>query len=128
MDDIVAQWEASDMTEDTFSEMAEELSEDTGSASDGGLLEDVYKGEMLDTFNDWCFADGRAVGDYGVVETSYGCHLIYFSGFGEEYWKTLADDSKRSDDYSAWYEDYSANYTGKSSTIGQWFVTKTLAA
>ena len=128
IDEINEEWEASDMTEETFSSMATEQSEDTGSASDGGLIEDIYKGQMLEEFNDWCFADGRKVGDYGIVKTSYGYHLIYFSGFGEEYWKTLADSSKRSEDYTAWYEDYSASYEGKKSSFGLLFTNKTLAA
>lgn len=128
MDEIVADWEASDMTEDTFATMAEEKSEDTGSASEGGLLEDIYKGQMVTEFNDWCFDESHQPGDYGVVETEYGCHLIYFSGVGEEYWKTLADTEKRNEDYTAWYEDYSADYQGESNFFGQWFTNKSLTA
>lgn len=127
MDEIVAEWEDSDQTEDTFAAMATEKSEDTGSAADGGLLTDVVKGQMVQAFNDWCFEEHK-VGDYGVVETEYGCHLIYFSGRGEERWKSLADEAKRSDDYDAWYDEYSAGYTGKTSTLGQWFTNKKLAA
>ena len=128
MDEILAEWEASDMTEDTFAQMANEHSEDTGSNTNGGLYENVYKGQMQASFNDWCFDPSRAVGDYGVVETDYGCHLIYFSGTGDLYWKILADDAKRSNDYNAWYEERSASYTADKSTIGQWFTTKTLAS
>lgn len=128
MDEILAEWEESDMTEDTFAEMANEHSEDTGSNTNGGLYENVYKGQMVPSFNDWCFDPSRAVGDYGVVESDYGCHLIYFSGTGDLYWKSLADDAKRSDDYTAWYEERSASYTAGKGTIGQWFTTKTLAS
>ena len=127
MDEIVAEWEDSDKTEDTFSTMATEKSEDTGSASNGGLLEDVYKGQMVQEFNDWCFED-HEIGDYEVVETDYGCHLIYFSGIGDERWKVLADNAKRNDDYQAWYEDYSASYAGETNFFGQWFTNKELAA
>lgn len=127
MDEIQAQWEESDMTEDTFITMAEENSDDS-SASNGGLIEDIYKGQMVAEFEDWCFADGRAAGDWGVVKTQYGYHLMYYVGTGDEYWKTLADSSKRSADYSAWYEEYSASYEGKSSFFGQLFTKKELAA
>ena len=128
INEILADWEASDMTEDTFASMAEEKSEDTGSASNGGLYEDVYKGQMVPEFNDWCFDESRKVGDYGVVKTDYGYHLIYFSGLGDEYWKTLADSAKRSDDYNAWYEEASAAYEGKTSWFGMLFTNKKLAA
>jgi hypothetical protein len=128
IEEIQAQWEESDMTEDTFASMAEELSEDTGSNTNGGLYEDVYKGQMKTEFNDWCFDDSRQVGDWGVVQTDYGYHLMYFSGVGDEYWKSLADDAKRSDDYDAWYEDYSASYEAKTSFFGMLFTYKDLSA
>lgn len=128
IDEIEAEWEASDMTEEIFTTMAEEKSEDTGSASKGGLYEDVHKGQMVAEFNDWCFTDGRMVGDYGVVKTTYGYHLIYFCGTGDEYWVSLADNGQRSEDYTAWYEEYSAGYEGKSSFFGMLFTTKDLAA
>lgn len=128
IDEINEEWEASDKTEETFGSMATEKSEDTGSASNGGLIEDIYKGQMVQEFNDWCFADGRKVGDYGIVKSTYGYHLIYFSGFGDEYWKTLADTSKRNADYTAWYEDYSASYQGKKNGFGMLFTHKALAA
>lgn len=127
INEILDEWEASDKTEETFAEMATEKSEDTGSAAEGGLLEDVYKGQMVTAFNDWCFED-HEIGDYDVVETDYGCHLIYFSGVGDEYWKTLADNAKRSADYDAWYEEASASREGKTKFFGQWFTNKDLAA
>ena len=108
--------------------MAEEHSEDPGSASNGGLYENVHKGQMVAEFNDWCFDPARAVGDYEVVKTDYGYHLIYFSGFGDEYWKSLADTAKRSDDYNAWYEETSAANAGKTSWFGMLFTNKKLAA
>jgi hypothetical protein len=128
IDEIEAQWEESDQTEDTFASMAEELSDDTSSATNGGLLEDIYKGQMVEEFEDWCFADGRQVGDTGIVKTTYGYHLIYFSSIGDQYWQTLADDAKRSEDYSNWYTEFSANYEAKSSTVGQWFTNKAIAS
>ena len=127
MDEIVAEWEASDMTEETFAAMADEKSEDGGSVGNGGLYEDVYKGQMVSEFEDWCFSDLRMKGDYGVVKTSYGYHLMYFSGLGDEYWKSIADASLRNDDYNAWYEEFSASYEAKNKGFGQWFTTKDLA-
>ena len=43
-------------------------------------LRERYPGQMVETFNDWCFADGRQPGDYGIVKTDYGYHLMYFVG------------------------------------------------
>ena len=119
-------WEESDMTEDTFASLAEEYSDDTGSSSNGGLYEDVYKGEMVTEFNDWCFDENRQIGDTGLVQTDYGYHLMYFSGYGDEYWKSLADSAIRSDDYDSWYEEFTTDYTAKLKSFGQLFTEKTL--
>ncbi len=90
--EIYQQWKAGDATEETFAELAT-LSEDGGSSANGGLYEGVYPGQMVPEFNDWCFDEGRQVGDTGIVKTTYGYHIMYFSGVGEEiYWKTLAKE------------------------------------
>ena len=38
---------------------------------------------MVDTFNDWCFDESRKPGDHGIVETTYGYHIMYFVGHSE---------------------------------------------
>lgn len=94
IEDIYAQWQAGDKTEESFAALAEEHSEDTGSSANGGLYENVYRGQMVPEFNDFCFADGRKAGDTGIVEgdngSYHGYHLIYFSGEGELYSSVLA--------------------------------------
>ncbi len=102
IEEIEALWEDTDMTEDDFAELAEEYSDDS-SAENGGLIEDIYKNEMVEDFNSWCFDEGRTPGDYGIVETTYGYHLIYYVSTGDEYWTVLADAAIRSEDYSDWY-------------------------
>lgn len=78
--------------------MANENSSDPGSNTNGGLYEDVYPGQMVETFNDWCFADGRQPGDYGIVKTDYGYHIIFFVGAGDEiYWFQTAKEDYLSD-------------------------------
>ena len=54
----------------------------------GGLYTDVYAGQMVATFNDWCFDPARQPGDYGIVETRFGYHIMYFSARGEDTWVT----------------------------------------
>ena len=65
-----------------------------GSVSNGGLYEDVTPGQMVDAFNDWCFDPARKPGDTGLVETSFGCHIMYFVSASEEtYWYYAARSS-----------------------------------
>ena len=33
---------------------------------------------MTAAFNDWCFDESRKPGDHGIVETSFGYHIMYF--------------------------------------------------
>ena len=76
--EILNEWLAKDPTEDSFAELAKTHSEDPGSASNGGLYEGVYVGQMVPTFNDWCFDAARQTGDYGIVKTDYGYHIMYY--------------------------------------------------
>ena len=78
---VLLQWQTGDDTsEESFAALATELTEDTGSKENGGLYENVYPGQMVTNFNDWCFAEGRKAGDTGIVESDYGYHIMYFSG------------------------------------------------
>ena len=74
-------------TEERFGQLAKEYTAD-GNGDKGGLYTDVYAGQMVKTFNDWCFDEGRQVGDTGIVTTRFGYHIMYFSGRGEEVWLT----------------------------------------
>ena len=73
-------------TADAFGALAKEYSSDSN-ASDGGLYTRVYKGEMVDSFEDWCFDPSRKSGDTGIVETTYGYHVMYFQGTDIPYWQ-----------------------------------------
>ena len=79
--DVLAEYLAGDMTEDSFSALAAAYSAD-GNASKGGIYEDVYKGQMVEPFENWCFDPARQIGDTGIVKTTYGYHVMYFVGFG----------------------------------------------
>lgn len=67
-------------TPEAFGDLAKEKTEDTGSKSTGGLYEDIYPGQMVEAFNDWCFDESRKAGDVDMVETEYGWHIIYYVG------------------------------------------------
>jgi parvulin-like peptidyl-prolyl isomerase len=89
--ELLAQFNAGDKTEASFAALATENTTDTGSASNGGLYEDIYIGQMVKPFEDWCFDSSRKAGDVGIVKTDYGYHVMYFCSTGTTpYWKTLA--------------------------------------
>ena len=101
-------WEEGARTEDSFAELANELSSDTGSNTNGGLYTQVYKGQMVTEFNDWCFDESRQPGDTGIVynEGSYtGYHVIYFVGTDAPYWQVQVRNAMKNADYTQWNND-----------------------
>lgn len=75
---LLDEWLAGGGTEAAFAEMAQAHSVDEGSNTNGGLYEDIYQGYMTDEFDAWCFEEGRTAGDYGLIKTEYGYHIMYF--------------------------------------------------
>ena len=78
---ILDEWLAGEATEESFAELAAEYSEDTGSNGNGGLYESLDESSgFVQEFIDWYMDESRQVGDYGLIKTSYGYHVMYFSG------------------------------------------------
>ncbi len=77
--DILNEWLSGEQTEEMFALLANDHSVDPGSNTMGGLYTDVYVGQMVEEFEAWCFDETRKPGDYGIVRTSLGYHIMYFS-------------------------------------------------
>ena len=103
---VLAEWNASDKTAESFAALAEEHSDDTGSNTNGGLYSYVYKGQMVPNFNDWCFDSSRQTGDVGLVENAgpnyYGWHIIYFENTNDPYWEHVAYEAKQQTEQNEW--------------------------
>ena len=103
-EEILKEWKSGAATEDSFAALAKEKSTDPGSVENGGLYEKVYPGQMVAAFNDWCFDAARKPGDTGIVETSYGYHVMYFSGDADQNYRDyLIESDLRSGDTEEWY-------------------------
>ncbi len=101
---LLNEWKAGKATEDTFAALATEKTADPGSKENGGLYEDVYPGQMVTAFNDWCFDEARKPGDTGVVETEYGAHVMFYVGDSETtYRDLLIKNTLISADVESWY-------------------------
>ena len=90
--DLLNEWLTKHPDEDGFAVMAEAYTDDPGSASNGGLYEDVYVGRMVPEFENWCFDASRQTGDYGIVKTTYGYHIMYFVGSDYVWYATAEAD------------------------------------
>ena len=125
---VKAEFDAGDRSESSFAALANEYSDDTGSNgsavdrgySEGGLYENVQKGQMVAEFNDWLFDDARQPGDvsdpiaHGKDDESsnyYGYHLIYYVGeSGETVWANSAKSALIGADMDAWRADMISGY------------------
>ena len=77
---LLDEWLAGEHKEDSFAEMAKKHSADTGSSANGGLYTDLDKDtSFVKEFVEWYMAEGRKVGDYGLIKTTYGYHIMYCS-------------------------------------------------
>lgn len=104
-EEILAQWQAGDATEESFAALANEKSAD-GDGTTGGLYENVFPGQMVQNFNDWCFDSARKSGDTGIVESNYGYHIMYFVGDSAlTYRDYQIENELRSADLEKWYAE-----------------------
>ena len=103
-EEILDEWMSGDATEDSFAALANEKSDD-GDGTTGGLYENVYPGQMVSSFNDWCFDASRQSGNTGIIESEYGYHVMYFVGKSSTTYRDYQIESElRSTDTQKWYD------------------------
>lgn len=103
-EDLLAQWKQGEATEESFAALVHDNTDDSGSQENGGLYENVYPGQMVSAFDNWCFDEKREPGDTGIVETSYGYHVMYFVGKSAETYRAyLIRNDLQNEAYSTWY-------------------------
>ena len=109
-EEIYTEWKNGAATEESFATLANEKSDD-GNGTTGGLYEDVYPGQMVTAFEDWCF-DGRKTGDTGIVETEYGYHVMFYSGDSQtNYRDHLISTALASADFETWSNEIVSSVT-----------------
>lgn len=111
---ILQQW-LSNPTEEYFAQLANEHSDDgtkdpeTGLGTTGGLYTEVAQGQMVEAFDAWCFDAARKTGDYGIVETEFGYHIMYFCD-SAPLWLEYARNDLMAERSNALLEEASAKY------------------
>lgn len=119
--DLLDQWLAGEASQDSFAALANEHSADGGSNTKGGLYTYVKAGDMLPAFNDWCFDASRQPGDYGLVKTVHGYHIMYYVQ-GQPVWYVYAKNSAQSqlvkDTIEALTEKYAADVKYSAIVLG----------
>ena len=105
---ILAEYESGDKTEESFAALAEQYSDDAGSNTNGGLYENIYKGQTVEEFDAFCF-DEHQKGDTAIVygdNGSYaGYHVMYYVGEGELYSNYIARVDLTNEALTAWLDE-----------------------
>ena len=112
-EDILAQWGGGRQDCRVLRRAGRGILRRSGSNTNGGLYEQVAPGVMFEGFNDWIFADGRAIGDTGLVENpqdgQQGWHIIYLEGWDEPVWKLTGKNALTNEKLNTWLEGLTEN-------------------
>lgn len=115
-----------------FAELANEYSDDTASATNGGLIEGLANdGSYVPQFEDWVFAEGefagqeRKTGTTGIIETQYGYHVMFFESESENpvWYQTIIDNFVTADweaEQKAFDESFAEDAIVRKEKVEQW--------
>ena len=124
-EDIVSQYESGERTEASFEALVADNTDDTGSASTGGLYESVVPGQMVDAFEAWSLDPARRAGDIDIVQTEYGYHIMYFvGGSGTPIWRVNAESAVASRDAESAADEIDSNYSISLNWFGRFYIEK----
>lgn len=105
---LLKKWKEGEATEESFIALVADNSTDEGSKNDGGLyagirVTDTYVAEFLD----WSFDPSRKAGDTGIIETTYGYHIMFFSKNNAKDldWQNTIRTNLGSDDFTKFDEE-----------------------
>lgn len=122
---LLNEWKAGDATEDSFAALVADNTTDTGSASTGGLYENVTTGQMVNPFSVWCFDSSRKAGDTAIVKSEFGYHIMYFVKTNDEkVWEYNAKQALASSDSQTLTEKLDEEYTRKVNWFGSRYFQK----
>jgi len=117
-----AQYAVVDTAETRFSEFAKDHSEDPGSSINGGLYVNLRQGQLAPELDAWCFDSARQHGDYAVIRSAAGYHVLFFSS-AREGWQAEAEAGLISQMYeelvSGAMDDYPMEVDYSSIRLGQ---------
>ncbi len=116
-EEILAQWEASDKTEESFAALANTYSEDSSAA--GGLYTDVIPSEMITSWKQWFLAPERQTGDVTILDNSYGAFLVYYVDQTDTTsWELTATEALKQDHYDEMYTQWETDADVKTFSAG----------
>ena len=75
---VLKRYEESGKSLSTLTSLWKELSDDANM-----IYENLSQGDMVEKIDKWLYAEGRAVGDVGILTTDDGCHFVTYLSEGD---------------------------------------------
>ena len=112
---ILARYNGGEKTEDAFAALAKELSEDPGSKEQGGLIEGIMPDSYyVENFKAWAVDPARKAGDTGIVDSTYGYHVMFYVGTGAlNYRQAMIENTLLTNDMNSWYDSMLESVTAE---------------
>lgn len=115
---ILEEFKASGSSLEKFATLCATYSNDTATAADGGLFENVYKGQMVPEFEAWVYDAARKPGDTEVIKTDYGYHVMYYIGENIASWKAIVKSDLIDSRLTAEYDELDKAYEVVTNSLG----------
>ena len=114
VNEVKDEWLKAGGTEAAFKEIVKKYNDDTASNENGGLYEDIRpNSNYVAEFKAWATNPARKTGDYEIVETEFGYHLMYYVKSNGPDWQLTVREKLQSDAYSAEFEALIGEEDGK---------------
>ncbi len=101
-EEVLDQFLAGEKTREAFENLAKQNTEDSSV-----FYDNVVPGQMVEKFENWLFDEARKDGDTGIVETSYGHHIMYYLGEDADMpaWKYVVQSTMVNEQAEKWFTD-----------------------
>lgn len=116
--EVLTSYLEGDKTEAAFGKLAMLHSAD-GNAADGGIYEGVTLGKMVPEFEGWALDEARKEGDVGIVETTYGYHIMYFIQTEVTTWSDTIRNDLAAEKYNEFTEELVAGENVKAGELDE---------
>lgn len=112
---LLSQYLTGEQTEDAFIALVKAHTEDEASKESGGLYTDICEdSSYVEGFKNWAVSNVGNIGATGIVETTYGYHIMYYASDSETtYRQYLATEAMLSADIAQWEENMSQSMTAE---------------
>ena len=110
--EIIEDYEKTNKTEENFADLAKKYSEDTDSATNGGLYSEILASSITQDSAKWLFDSIRTSGDYTTIYApGSGAYALYYVGRGDPAWKVSARNEIVENSYNEFIDKKRSEYT-----------------